>query len=54
MLHYAALLHGKELVVFIGWATVVLVMNMADTLSADRAVVTQCIAIYCANLPQFI
>ena len=31
----AAILHGKEPLLFIGWATAVLVMNMADLLSAD-------------------
>jgi hypothetical protein len=31
----AALLHGKWRLIFIGWATAVLVMNMADPLSAD-------------------
>jgi hypothetical protein len=38
----------------IGWATAVLVMNMADPLSADWAVVNQCIAICCTKVPQLI
>jgi len=31
----AALHHGKEPLVFIGWSTALLVMNMADLVSAD-------------------
>jgi hypothetical protein len=50
----AMLIHGKWLLLFIGWATAVLVMNMADPLSADFAVVIQCIVIYCTKLPELI
>jgi len=54
-LYTPATLHqGKEPLVLSGGVFAVLVLNMADTLSADRAVVTQCIAIYCKKLQQLI
>jgi hypothetical protein len=48
------LIHGKWLLLFIGGIFAVLVVNMADPLFADCAVVIQCIAIYCTKLPQLI
>ena len=54
-LYTPATLHqGKEPLVLSGGVFAVLVLNMADTLSADRAVVIQCIAICCNKLQQLI
>jgi len=50
----AALLHGKEHLAFTGGVFAVVLMNMVDPLSAARAMVIQCITIYCTKLPNFL
>ena len=50
----ATLIHGKELLVFIGGVFAVVLINMVDPLSAARAMVIQCVAISCTKLPNLL